>query len=167
MIAEVTAAHIGLIISEPCLASWRPTNDQLLQASRLSASMRKLRRSQSHIMTTYYAFLWIISALQLLRFAVQAGEGTSHATLWNLLWLLTRHGARHVDTASLWSEDSGFMQSFRGEACEEFRPKAAMKSASQPRMGCVRLANVLREAAALHVRKQGDSTSHGPHGFCV
>ena len=64
-----------------------------LQASRLSASMRKLRRSQSHIMSTYYAFLWVISALQLLRFAVQVGEGGSHPTLWSLSWLLTRFGA--------------------------------------------------------------------------
>ncbi len=44
-------------------------------------------------MSVYYAFLWIISVLQLLRFAVQVGEGASHATLWNLSWLLTRFGA--------------------------------------------------------------------------
>ena len=44
-------------------------------------------------MSVYYAFLWIISILQLLRFVVQVGEGASHATLWNLSWLLTRFGA--------------------------------------------------------------------------
>ncbi len=59
----------------------------------MSSSLRKLRRSQSHVMSVYYAFLWIISVLQLLRFAVQVGEGASHATLWNLSWLLTRFGA--------------------------------------------------------------------------
>lgn len=58
--------------------------------------MRKLRRSQSHIMSVYYAFLWIISGLQLLRFVVQVGEGASHATLWNLSWLLTRFGAPFI-----------------------------------------------------------------------
>ena len=67
-----------------------------MQASRLSGSLRKLRRSQSHIMSVYYAFLWIISILQLLRFVVQVGEGASHAILWNLSWLLTRFGADYL-----------------------------------------------------------------------
>lgn len=56
-------------------------------------SLRKLRRSQSQIMATYYAFLWIVAILGALRCAVQVAEvHAKHRTLCNSLWLLTRFG---------------------------------------------------------------------------
>jgi hypothetical protein len=55
--------------------------------------MRKLRHSRSHMMTTYYGFLWGITLLNSLRCLVQMLQlGGAHATLWNTLWLLTRFG---------------------------------------------------------------------------
>eukprot|EP00877_Chromochloris_zofingiensis_P011606 jgi/Chrzof1/669/Cz01g24150.t1 len=59
----------------------------------LKPSLRKLRRSQSRIMATYYGFLWAITVLNLLRCTVQIAQtGASHIVLWNLLWLLARFG---------------------------------------------------------------------------
>lgn len=66
-----------------------------MQGWRLQPSLRKLRRSRSLIMATYFAFLWCITILNLFRCVLQmARNGTSstHATLWNALWLLTRFG---------------------------------------------------------------------------
>jgi hypothetical protein len=67
----------------------------MLQAWRLKPSLRKLQRSRSLIMGTYYGFLWAITILNLFRCILQmARNGTSsiHASLWNTLWLLTRFG---------------------------------------------------------------------------
>lgn len=69
-----------------------------LQAWRLKPSLRKLQRSCSLIMGTYYGFLWAITILNLFRCILQmARNGTSntHASLWNTLWLLTRFGEYH------------------------------------------------------------------------
>jgi hypothetical protein len=64
-----------------------------LQAWGLKSSLRKLQRSRSHIMATYYGFLWGITVLNLFRCILQMVQtGSSHATLWNVLWLLTRFG---------------------------------------------------------------------------
>lgn len=66
-----------------------------LQAWRLKPSLRKLQRSRSLIMGTYYGFLWAITILNLFRCILQmARNGTSstHASLWNALWLVTRFG---------------------------------------------------------------------------
>jgi hypothetical protein len=44
-------------------------------------------------MATYYGFLWGITVLNLFRCILQMVQtGSSHATLWNVLWLLTRFG---------------------------------------------------------------------------
>ncbi|EIE24097.1 hypothetical protein COCSUDRAFT_23261 [Coccomyxa subellipsoidea C-169] len=60
---------------------------------RLLPSIRKLQRSQSHIMTTYYAFLWVVGLLNVLRcLAFVAEVESSSPLLLNLLWLLTRFG---------------------------------------------------------------------------
>lgn len=60
---------------------------------RLLPSIRKLQSSQSHIMTTYYAFLWIVGLLNVLRCCAYIAEvETSNPLLLNLLWLLTRFG---------------------------------------------------------------------------
>ncbi|KAK9817983.1 hypothetical protein WJX72_005332 [[Myrmecia] bisecta] len=62
-------------------------------AWRVKPSLRKLRRSQSHIMTTYYGFLWVVTLLNVLRCFVQvAASEATHPVLWNLLWMLTRFG---------------------------------------------------------------------------
>lgn len=61
----------------------------------LQPSLRKLRRSRSLIMATYFGFLWCITILNLFRCILQmARNGTSstHASAWNALWLLTRFG---------------------------------------------------------------------------
>jgi phosphatidylserine/phosphatidylglycerophosphate/cardiolipin synthase-like enzyme len=64
-----------------------------LQAWGLKSSLRKLQRSRSHIMATYYGFLWGSTVLNLFRCILQMVQtGSSHATLWNVLWLLTRFG---------------------------------------------------------------------------
>ncbi len=69
----------------------------LLQAWHLKPSLRKLRRSQSHIMATYYGFLWAIGLLTVLRCIVQIAEtGTGQPVLWNLLWLGTRFGEQSI-----------------------------------------------------------------------
>lgn len=45
-------------------------------------------------MTTYYVFLWVISALNLLRCAVQLGQAQlANNALWNGFLLLARFGA--------------------------------------------------------------------------
>lgn len=68
----------------------------LVQAWRLQPSVRKLQRSRSLIMATYYGFLWAITILNVARCILQmtrsAGTSTGHATLWNMMWLLTRFG---------------------------------------------------------------------------
>ena len=62
-------------------------------AWRAGPSLRKLQRSQSHIMTTYYAFLWVVGLLNVLRCAAYIGQvESSRPLLLNLLWLLTRFG---------------------------------------------------------------------------
>ena len=45
-------------------------------------------------MTTYYAFLWVVGLLNVLRCCAYIAEvETSNPLLLNLLWLLTRFGA--------------------------------------------------------------------------
>ncbi|CAL8462360.1 g1893 [Coccomyxa elongata] len=66
---------------------------------RLLPSIRKLQRSQSHIMTTYYGFLWGVSLLNLMRCIAlvaqdlqPSGDEYLPPLLLNHLWLLTRFG---------------------------------------------------------------------------
>ena len=65
-----------------------------MQGWRLRPCLRKLQRSQSHLMVTYYSFLWLVALLNGLRSIVQLLEGFSqeHLAIWNVLWLLTRCG---------------------------------------------------------------------------
>lgn len=70
----------------------------VLQAWRLKPSLRKLQRSRSLIMGTYYGFLWAITILNLFRCILQmsrTGTSSTHASLWNAFWLLTRFGRHH------------------------------------------------------------------------
>ena len=65
----------------------------------LRTSLRKLQRSQSHIMTTYYVFLWVVSVLNIVRCFVQMAEVEERSpVLWNVLWLMTRFGAYWHDS---------------------------------------------------------------------
>ncbi|CAK0752156.1 hypothetical protein CVIRNUC_002124 [Coccomyxa viridis] len=60
---------------------------------RFMPSMRKLQHQESHIMTTYYVFLWVVGLLNLLRcFALVAEAQQSSPFLLNVLWLMTRFG---------------------------------------------------------------------------
>jgi hypothetical protein len=44
-------------------------------------------------MATYYGFLWAVNLFNLARCILQMTQtSTSHATSWNVLWLLTRFG---------------------------------------------------------------------------
>mmetsp|Transcript_15989 Transcript_15989/g.44611 ORF Transcript_15989/g.44611 Transcript_15989/m.44611 type:complete len:304 (-) Transcript_15989:306-1217(-) len=60
---------------------------------KLRPSLRKLQRAQSHIMTTYYTFLWIVSILSVMSCMIEIVQTVDkHPALWNLLWLLMRFG---------------------------------------------------------------------------
>lgn len=77
-----------------------------LQAWGLKSSLRKLQRSRSHIMATYYGFLWAITVLNLFRCILQMVQtGSSHATPWNVLWLLTRFGEHAAAAAAALQPD--------------------------------------------------------------
>ena len=60
---------------------------------RFMPSMRKLQHQESHIMTTYYIFLWVVGLLNLLRCSALVAEAQqSSPFLLNVLWLMTRFG---------------------------------------------------------------------------
>jgi hypothetical protein len=68
---------------------------------RFMPSIRKLQHLQSHIMTMYYVFLWIVGLLNLLRcFALVVEAQYSSPFLLNVLWLMTRFG-RHPPLAQI------------------------------------------------------------------
>ncbi|OAE33163.1 hypothetical protein AXG93_4773s1360 [Marchantia polymorpha subsp. ruderalis] len=62
--------------------------------SRVQSSVRKLVHSKSHIMGTYYSFLWIIAILNLCWCVLQIRQAKPHqqATAWNVMSLVTRFG---------------------------------------------------------------------------
>ncbi|GBF92622.1 hypothetical protein Rsub_05236 [Raphidocelis subcapitata] len=64
----------------------------------LKPSLRKLRRSRSHVIVTFYCLVWAITGLNLMRCLAQLApsEGT-----WELLWLLARAGMLTVEVAVL------------------------------------------------------------------
>lgn len=52
-------------------------------------------------MATYYGFLWLVGALNLLRVFVQIAQTeTQHPTLWNWMWIATRFGAHAFQSAN-------------------------------------------------------------------
>lgn len=60
---------------------------------RLLPSYRKLMRSQSQIMATYYVFLWVVCLLNLVRcLCILAQSQQRYPNLWNFFWLLTSCG---------------------------------------------------------------------------
>lgn len=66
-----------------------PTPTPTPQGLRLKPSLRKLHRSRSQVMLVYYAFVWAISLLNLMRCLAQLVPATG---AWNLLWLAARFG---------------------------------------------------------------------------
>ncbi|GAQ78512.1 hypothetical protein KFL_000140320 [Klebsormidium nitens] len=62
--------------------------------TKVKGSVRKLVSSRSHIMSTYYGFLWIVCALNILRVLVQIfdAEPADSPRAWNVTWLITRFG---------------------------------------------------------------------------
>ena len=70
-------------------------------ASQLRDSVKKLTHShgRNHIMITYYAFLWLVCILNVLRCGLQMWQSTplNHVRLWNALWLATRFGMTFLE----------------------------------------------------------------------
>ncbi|GMH35208.1 hypothetical protein BSKO_03076 [Bryopsis sp. KO-2023] len=66
----------------------------LFLALNFRRSLKKLRQSGSEIMSTYFAFLWGVTTLNILRCLVQLAqtEETGRSDLWNVLWLFNRFG---------------------------------------------------------------------------
>mmetsp|Transcript_12567 Transcript_12567/g.41426 ORF Transcript_12567/g.41426 Transcript_12567/m.41426 type:complete len:296 (-) Transcript_12567:94-981(-) len=70
-------------------------------ASRASRAVRKLKRSQSGIMTTYYLLLWSVCLMNVLRCGFQLLlEDPGHRLgLYNTLWLITRFGMNFLEVS--------------------------------------------------------------------
>ena len=69
------------------------TDAQAAQVWRAKPSLRKLQRSNSHIMTTYYSWMWVVGLLGVVRSVMQMAEASApHPGLYNVVWLVTRFG---------------------------------------------------------------------------
>ena len=80
-------------------------------ASQFRLSWRKLRRARDLVMPTYYALLWLVCLLNLLRVALRCGARIGEDTpaiapeeavrifpaAWTALWLATRFGATFAE----------------------------------------------------------------------
>lgn len=66
----------------------------LFLLTRLRSSVRKLLQSRSHIMGTYYSFLWVICVLNLCWCLLEMQQARNHdkETAWNIMSLVTRFG---------------------------------------------------------------------------
>jgi hypothetical protein len=66
----------------------------LFLLTRLRSSVRKLTQSRSHIMATYYSFLWVICVLNLCWCLLEMQQARNHdkETAWNIMSLITRFG---------------------------------------------------------------------------
>lgn len=84
-------------------------------ALRCRAAVRKLARSQSPIMTTYYGFLWVVCAINVLRCGVQMWqvEPAEHVRLYNALWLTTRFGMNFLEVSVVVFLAQGYLVSGR------------------------------------------------------
>eukprot|EP00898_Chlorokybus_atmophyticus_P003202 jgi/Chlat1/3883/Chrsp26S04163 len=81
-------------------------------------SMQRLIQSQSHIMATYYAFLWTVCLLNLLRCVVQMWQtvpssSAASTDLYNALWLLTRFGLVLLEVSVVVFLSQGYLTSGR------------------------------------------------------
>ncbi|KAK3282570.1 hypothetical protein CYMTET_9700 [Cymbomonas tetramitiformis] len=84
-------------------------------AVKAKAAVNKLVRSQSHIMATYYAFLWLVCILNLLRASIEIWEANpkGHYTLWNVLWLTARGGMLFLEVSVVVFLAQGYLVSSR------------------------------------------------------
>ena len=66
----------------------------LFLLTRLRSSVRKLKQSRSHIMATYYSFLWVICVLNLCWCVLEMQQAKNHdkEMAWNIMSLVTRFG---------------------------------------------------------------------------
>ena len=67
---------------------------------RLKSALRRLSRSQSQIMRTYYSFLWVVCALSLFRCIFQIAESTSGGGLRGCLPVV-HHGFFELDAEKI------------------------------------------------------------------
>eukprot|EP00879_Flechtneria_rotunda_P031093 GHRR01033937.1.p1 GENE.GHRR01033937.1~~GHRR01033937.1.p1 ORF type:complete len:253 (+),score=57.96 GHRR01033937.1:385-1143(+) len=83
-----------------------------MQAWKLKPSLRKLQRSGSAIMTTYYCMLWAITVLNLMRCILQMTQnGVQYLGLWNLFWIITRFGMMALEVSVVVYLLQGYMAS--------------------------------------------------------
>ena len=81
---------------------------------RLKPSLRRLVRSQSQIMTTYYAFLWVVCLLNLFRVTFQIAESTDrNEKLWNFMWILTMAGMTTMEVSVVTFLSQGYVATGR------------------------------------------------------
>ena len=88
---------------------------------RLKSALRRLSRSQSQIMRTYYSFLWVVCALSLFRCIFQIAESTSGSTerdfkSWSFVWLILTAGMTIMEVAMGSNTDDGHDYHGRGNA---------------------------------------------------
>ena len=83
-------------------------NLRLPQVWRAKPSLRKLQRSNSHIMTTYYSWMWVVGLLGVVRSVMQMAEASApHPGLYNIVWLVTRFGEGQPDPLRALSMPAG------------------------------------------------------------
>lgn len=83
-------------------------------ALRLKPALRRLVRSQSQIMRTYYSFLWVVCVLNLLRCIFQIAEssdGTSERDMksWSFVWLVTSAGMTVMEVSVVTFLSQGYI----------------------------------------------------------
>ncbi len=81
---------------------------------RLKPALKRLVRSQSQIMRTYYSFLWVVCALNLFRCWFQIAESAQSAggrneRLWNVMWLLTMTGMTVMEVSVVTFLSQGYV----------------------------------------------------------
>jgi hypothetical protein len=79
---------------------------------RLKPALRRLVRSQSQIMRTYYAFLWVVCILNLFRCWFQIAESVGsgrNEKLWNFMWLLNMAGMTVMEVSVVTFLSQGYI----------------------------------------------------------
>lgn len=79
---------------------------------RLKPALRRLVRSQSQIMRTYYSFLWVVCILNLFRCWFQIAESTGsgrNEKMWNFMWLLTMAGMTVMEVSVVTFLSQGYI----------------------------------------------------------
>lgn len=126
-------------------------------ASQLRSSVRKLHHShgRNHIMITYYAFLWLVCVLNVLRCCLQMWQASplNHLKLWNALWLTTRFGMTFLEVSVI----VFLAQGYRADAASGGRALARTLAAATVVAGVdlvVKLALIFGGGVELFVEQQ-------------